>query len=543
MDTNDYISLFLDDSNEHIQAMNDHLLKLEKQPGNIDIVHAIFRSAHTLKGMAGSMAFDDIASLTHKMENIFDKIRNNELAVNEEVMEILFEALEDLEEMTHEIGEGDGGKRDVRGLVYRLEQLEKGTSDLVHGQIAAAINPAAHVELDQYQRTVLKQAKEQDFSTLQITIKLSEDCLLKAARVYMVFEVLEKLGDMIKSTPAVEELEAENFNQEFTVILLSTACSGEIKERIHNISEVQDVVIANYDIRESERSADNREDRIVNEIPVERYTRQDKFKHTENKRASTKTIRVSSERIEHLMNLFEELALEHGRLEDIATQLNNQELIDTTEQISKISRDMESFMLTIRMAPVGQIFNRFPLIVRGLAKDLNKKIDLNIIGAETELDRAVIDEIRDPLIHLIRNSADHGIEPPDKRKEKGKPEAGNLLLRAFPCGNHVFIEVEDDGGGINREKVMKKAIENGLLTAEGSENIKDEAIHQFIFATGFSTAKNVSSISGRGVGLDAVRMKIESLGGDISVESEPGLGTKFSIQLPWRMSNAGNMTG
>jgi len=535
MDTNDYIEVFLDESNEHLQSMNDHLLELEKNPEDLEIVNEIFRSAHTLKGMAGTMAFDDIASLTHKMENVFDKIRNQALEVSEDVIDIIFEAIESLEEMVGAIGEGEDGNKDVSHLVSHLEQLENGTSASAPEPDKGDENEIADstLEIDQYQMTVIKQAGEQGYTPFQITVTLSADCLLKAARVYMVFEVVEQLGEVIKSVPAVDDLEAENFEQQFSLILLSDESAEGIKAGIHKVSEIEHVDVSIFSIEKAEGEAESRKDTEAGNRSDNHDSAKPKNK---GKSASSKTIRVSSERIDYLMNLFEELVLDRGRLDDLSNKLNNHELSETVEHISRVSQDMQDLILSMRMVPVEQVFNRFPRMVRGLAKDLDKKIDLEIVGAETELDRTVIDEIGDPLVHLIRNSVDHGIESPDERKRAGKPEGGKLILRAYHSGNHVFIEIEDDGGGINREKVAQKAINNGLLSIERAENLQDDDIYQLIFSSGFRTAEKVSDLSGRGVGLDAVRINIEALGGHITVESEPGQGSKFSIQLPLTLS-------
>ncbi|MGP4105642.1 chemotaxis protein CheW [Virgibacillus sp. L01] len=529
MDTDQYIEVFLDESSEHLQAINDHILNLEKNPEDLTIVSEIFRSAHTLKGMSATMEFKDIASLTHKMENVLDKIRNSELEVNEEVIDISFLALESLEEMVGSISEGGNGKKDVTDLVARLEQMENGTTHVDSLKDKETINSNTNIKLDEYQTTVVSQAKEQGFHTYHVTVTLSEDCMLKAARAYMVFEALEGVGEVIKSVPTVEELEAEEFEQQFSLILVSEESSVEIKNRIQNVSEVREVDVSNFTGEDNKVNCGDEDKKNVDQP-------QDESKSTSGKTASSKTIRVNSERIDYLMNLFEEVVIDRGRLEDISKETDNQELKDTVEHIARVSEDMQNLILTMRMVPVEQVFNRFPRMVRGLAKDLDKKIDLEIIGAETELDRTVIDEIGDPLVHLIRNSVDHGIESPNKRKESGKPEEGRLTLRAYHSGNHVFIEIEDDGGGINRDKVLSKAIDNELTTAERSTNLKDEDIYQFILSSGFSTADNVSDISGRGVGLDVVRMKIESLGGNITIESEAGQGSKFSIQLPLTLS-------
>ncbi|MFD2044944.1 chemotaxis protein CheA [Ornithinibacillus salinisoli] len=530
MDTNQYLEVFLDESREHLQAVNDNLLKLEKQPDELSIVSEIFRSAHTLKGMAATMGYEDVASLTHQMENVLDKIRNNELAVSTEVIDITFTAVEALEEMVESISNGKDGKKDVSDLVSKLEQIEKGTS-IAEQPDTSVSESTTGFEVDDYQATVISQAKEQGFNAIHITIQLNDDCILKAARAYMVFEKLEGRGEIIQSNPSVEEIEDGNFEQEFSLLLLTQESHANLEKLIHTVSEINRVVVADYKKKQKSKVEDKVEDKEEKTESVETESNTPK-----GKQKQSKTIRVNLERIDNLMNLFEEVVIDRSRLEDLAQKLKDHELIETIENMTRVTEDMQGLMLSMRMVPVEQVFNRFPRMVRGIAKELEKEITLEITGAETELDRTVIDEIGDPLVHLIRNSLDHGIESPQKRVESGKSEEGKVSLRAFHSGNHVFIEIEDDGGGINREKVEAKAIENGLISPEHSEVLSDEEIYQLIFSSGFSTADTISDISGRGVGLDVVRSKIESLGGNIIVESEPGKGSKFSIQLPLTLS-------
>ncbi|MBP1971211.1 two-component system chemotaxis sensor kinase CheA [Virgibacillus natechei] len=527
METTQYIDMFLDESREHLQAVNDHILQLEKQPGDLTLVDEIFRSAHTLKGMAATMEFEDIASLTHHMENVLDKIRNSQLAVSTELIDIIFLALDSLEEMVNAISEGSDGKKDVSGLVSRLEQLETGTSKENQPEDEKG-EEKKEVELDEFQATVVAQAEEQGFHTYQITVTLAEDCMLKSVRAYMVFEAIDSHGELIKTIPEMEVLEEGEFEQDFSLFFLSKTSSEEMKELIYNVSEVKDVQVSTVSpIKES---------KMVEQATEETSATSTEEKPAQGKNTSSKTIRVNLDRIDELMNLFEEIVIDRSRLEDLAEHIENPELTETVEHVTRVSEDMQGLILGMRMVPVDQVFNRFPRMVRGLAKDLDKKINLEIIGAETELDRTVIDEIGDPLVHLIRNSIDHGIESTSERIQAGKSESGELTLRAFHSGNHVFIEIEDDGAGINRKKVEAKAIEQGLLTIEKSKEKTDNDIFQLLLASGFSTADEVSDISGRGVGLDVVKNKIESLGGQIDIESKHGMGSKFSIQLPLTLS-------
>ncbi|MCJ0932873.1 chemotaxis protein CheA [Virgibacillus halodenitrificans] len=534
METSQYIDMFLDESREHLQAVNDNLLHLEKQPDDLSIVNEIFRSAHTLKGMAATMGYEDISALTHKMENVLDKIRNSELMVNTHIIDIIFQAIEALEEMVEEIAQGNDGKKDVTGLVNSLDQIENGKANQDTSEKNEEVNSfdTEKVILDEYQSTVIAQAEEQGFKTYYIQVRLNEDCLLKAVRAYMVVEALESKGEIIKTTPETEALEAGDFSQDFTLIFLSNESTASLEAVITSVSEIEQVNIQDLAaIMEKQAEESKHEEPATEESSGE--TAEVK---TQGQATKSTTIRVNLERIDHLMNLFEEVVIDRSRLEDLAEKLGNPELAETVEHMSRVSEDMQSLILTMRMVAVEQVFNRFPRMVRGLAKDLNKKIDLQIIGADTELDRTVIDEIGDPLVHLIRNSIDHGIELPAERLKAGKQEEGELILRAYHSGNHVFIEIQDDGAGINREKVEEKAVENGLITKEAAKQLTDEEIYPFILASGFSTAATVSDISGRGVGLDVVKSKIEALGGKITIESEKGKGSKFSIQLPLTLS-------
>ncbi|MFD1446226.1 chemotaxis protein CheW [Oceanobacillus profundus] len=542
MDTDQYLEVFLEESREHLQAVNDSILQLEKQPEDLNLVNEIFRSAHTLKGMAATMGYEDIASLTHKMENVLDMIRNHKLNVSTTIIDVIFLAIDALEDMVGSIQAGNDGKKDVSELVHRLDQIENGKQDVQIKRLATAeeVNTVQTdmLGLDEFQVTIVEQAKDQGFSPYQITVELTEECILKGARAYMVFEALEDHGEIIHTNPSVEEIEEGNFGQSFLMIFLSTVAPEMVKDIISKVSEVKDVEMESLTTTVSE---EQQEEPILEE-KLDAQTAAEEVAATTEKSApavvnhASKTIRVNLEKIDNLLNLFEEVVIDRSRLEVIAEGMENQELTDTVEHISRVSSDMQSLILAMRMVPIDQVFNRFPRMIRGLAKDLGKHIDLEIIGADTELDRTVIDEIGDPLVHLIRNSVDHGIELPEVRKQAGKSEEGKLTLRAFHSGNHVFIEIEDDGAGINHEKVKKKAIENGIITTAEADMLTKDEIANLILSSGFSTADKVSDISGRGVGLDVVKNKIESLGGQIAIESQPGRGSIFSIQLPLTLS-------
>lgn len=558
MEVNQYLEMFIEESKEHLQACSEHLLELEKNPDDLAIVGEIFRSAHTLKGMSATMGFEDLADLTHKMENVLDAIRNEKIHVTPEILDVVFESVDHLEEMVMDIANGGDGKRDVSATVAQLKRIELG-EEAVPEVAATVVGPAAVesvLEYDSFEQTVIAQSSEQGFHAYEISVKLREDCLLKAARVFMVFEILEKDGEVIKSSPSVEKLEDEQFDQQFYVAYVTKESAEDMQKKIMKVSEVEEVVVTTIDQKKfSEREYESQQEvaataSAVAEVestpatvpskpePAAQPAKTAAPAKAEKNHApvGNKTIRVNIERLDILMNLFEELVIDRGRLQSIATEVNHGELNETVERMSRVMGDLQTIILTMRMVPVETVFNRFPKMIRQLSRDLNKKINLEIIGAETELDRTVIDEIGDPLVHLIRNSVDHGIENPTSRRAKGKPEEGTVVLRAYHSGNYVFIEIEDDGAGINRDKVLAKAIAKGIVTQEQSYSMSDNQINELILASGFSTADVISDVSGRGVGLDVVKTTIESLGGNISIESTQDVGSIFSIQLPLTLS-------
>lgn len=557
MDVSQYLDMFIEESKEHLQACSEQLLALEDNPDDLAIVNEVFRAAHTLKGMSATMGYEDIADLTHKMENVLDAIRNSKISVTTEILDVVFEAVDDLELMVQDIEAGGDGKKDVSKLVDMLNRIEAGQPLDLAAESAPTIEDApievvtsTGVHYDEFELTVISQSSEQGFNALEITVTLRDDCLLKVARVFMTFEILEKSGEVIKTVPTVEQLENEEFDQDFTIVLLTHEDAEELKAKIMKVSEIEDVHITHITdeyVQQYKQAAlvENEVEVAVEKAPITAVAKVEKVKDAPKEVVkikksgssnSNKTIRVNIDRLDILMNLFEELVIDRGRLQSIASELHNPELNESVERMTRVSGDLQNIILNMRMVPVETVFNRFPKMVRQLARDLNKKIELDIVGAETELDRTVIDEIGDPLVHLIRNALDHGIEMPEERIAKGKPEVGTVTLRAYHSGNHVFIELEDDGAGVNRERVVGKAIERGIISEEASDSLTNKQVAELILASGFSTADAITDVSGRGVGLDVVKNTIESLGGHISIDSTEGKGSLFQVQLPLTLS-------
>ncbi|WP_201000541.1 chemotaxis protein CheA [Paenibacillus glycanilyticus] len=557
MDMNAYLSMFIDESNDHLQALNENLLRLESEPEDLSIVQSIFRSAHTLKGMSATMGYEDLASLTHEMENVLDLVRNSKLKMDEFIFDTLFKGLDALESMVQDIVGGGTGKANVTAIVASLQSIVKGDYKTAGASTAASSAPSASVQqtggiLDEFQTSVIQQSIDSGHNVYYIEVEIREDCVLKGVRAYMVFDLLGKNGDIVKSEPSVTDLEQEKFDRSFSVFAISTLSQQELEAQIAAISEIEKVSVALLDLeslamlnnaaaKEQAPAAAPAQAEPQSEAAKEEAGKQVSAARTQAAASSapaavSRTIRVDIDRLDALMNLFSELLIDRVRLEQLSSEIRRNDLTETVEHMTRVSSDLQNIVLKLRMVPVDSVFNRFPRMIRDLAKSLDKKIDLVITGADTELDRTVIDEIGDPLVHLLRNSVDHGIETTQERIAAGKPETGTINLRAYHSGNHVFIEVEEDGRGINREKVLKTAIKNGVVTEDQAKQLSDEDINMLIFAPGFSTADKISDISGRGVGLDVVRSKITSLGGNVTVDSALGRGTKFAVQLPLTLS-------
>lgn len=527
MDVNEYLGLFLDESQEHIQSVNTQLLKLE-QTGSQEAIQEIFRSAHTLKGMSATMGYESVANLTHEMESALDLVRAGKKESNQLLLDTMFSAMEQIEEMIANIETGGRGANvDVAATVSAFQSFI-GSSPKAAPTVEANVFTA-----DLYTDSVITQAKETGFEAFQLHVKLSDAVVLKAARAYMVFDRLQELGEVVRTLPETEAIEQEQFDLSFDVLFVSQETADVIEHAVSQVSEVEHVHVTVYTSVSSEPEVAVSAETVA---VAEAKPKVEADEPKEQAVAQAKTIRVNLERIDRLMNLFEEFIIDRGRLERLADEVGQPELNETVEKIKRGTNELQSLVLTLRMMPIEQVFNRFPRMVRSVAKDIHKKVQLEITGAETELDRTVIDEIGDPLVHLIRNAIDHGIELPEVRVAAGKPEQGSLALRAYHGGNRVFIEIEDDGAGIHVDKVRSKALERGVITPEEATAMTDNEVAMLIFAPGFSTADVVTDLSGRGVGLDVVKNKIESLGGVVTLETVVGQGTKFQVSLPLTLS-------
>ncbi|MFZ7101484.1 MAG: chemotaxis protein CheA [Peptococcaceae bacterium] len=523
MSVNEYLNLFLEESREHLQILNEELLKLEQNSEDKDAINEIFRAAHTLKGMSATMGYDKIAELTHKMENLLDKLREDKLSFTANIGEVLFECVDALEVMVENVAANNSEDYTITDLVNRLENYESARTDQ---QVRTGENK---IELNDFDRNVIHTATDKNLNSYQIKIGITPDCVMKSVRAFMIFNNLEKIGEIIKSVPPVQDIEDEKFDHNFTIILITDKSRQDVEKIINQISEIE--ILGMEALGEVRHEAQDflREEKAAGKTEQAQVS-QDKKNGVNHK--ISQTVRVDIGKLDRLMNLVGELVINKTRLEQIFRTNDLSALNETAEQIDRISADLQAVVMDVRMVPIEQVFNRFPRMVRDLTKELGKDINLIMEGKETELDRTVIDEIADPLVHLIRNSIDHGVESPAVRKTNGKPPQGTLRLTAKQEGNSIVILVEDDGQGINIAEVKRKALEKGLFAESQLEQMDENSIANIIFSAGFSTAKEITDISGRGVGLDVVKSKIQSLKGHVAVESKGGQGTKFTIKLP-----------
>ncbi len=551
MDTNQYMDMFLDESHEHLQSLNEGLLSLEENSDDVSVVNEIFRNAHTLKGMSATMGYNKIAELTHEMEDVLDLIRKEQLKLNEDIIDTLFKCLDSLEQMINSVGDGEAEDVvDVTDLVAKLSSISKGTpmpkaADAATAEAApqeAADSPS--IVLTDIDKDVLKQAKESGMIGVHVQVTLAATCLLKSARSYMVMNALDELGDVIKSVPPAEDLEQEKFDHTFDVLLITAAEVKDVEEALESISEIEKVSVnvVDTEAKAEEQATPAEAPKAAEAKPQAKAPVKTPAKAPAKKEASKKdaahhkhqsqSVRVDIDKLDTLMNLMGELVINKVRLEQIGQTHRLAELTETLEQMDRVTTDLQNIVMKVRMVPVSAVFNRFPRMVRDVSKELNKEINLTIEGEETELDRTVIDEIGDPIMHLLRNSLDHGVEHPDDREAKGKPRTGEVGLIARHEGNNVVIMVTDDGAGINADVIRRKAVEKGMISQEEADKLDDADAVRLIFLPGFSTADKITDISGRGVGMDVVRSKIEALSGHVDVETKIDEGSVFKIKLP-----------
>ena len=564
MDVSQYLEIFIDETKEHLQNLNDLLLVLEKEPEDKTTINEIFRAAHSLKGMAGTMGYKRMQNLTHNMENVFSEIRNDKMKVTASLIDTLFQCLDALESYLNNIQEtSDEGTEDNEAIIKLLNEFLATEGNMTTEaqpaptaqpeQAAPAAGSASgnakykDVQLADFEQHAINEAKKKGMNAYGFTVYLDPNCILKAARAFLVFKGIEEVGEVIKSEPSTQDIEDEKFDLDFSVFVVSNESYDKVLNVIKNVSEVKDVVGGELEEVSTEAPVQTSAAPAQNEVSTAKEA-QAPAKADEKKSAAApaksgkavanRSVRVDIDKLDTLMNLVSELIIAKNGLVSINnstsenTVSGRQNFNEQIEYLERVTTSLHESVMNVRMVPIETVVNRFPRMIRDLSKKLDKKMELYMTGEETELDRTVIDEIGDPLMHLLRNSADHGLEHADVRAQRGKPEVGTIFLNAYQDGNNVVIEVGDDGNGIDVENVRKKAIEKGTITPEQAEVMTDKDIIDLLFRPSFSTSEKITDVSGRGVGLDVVKSKIEALGGDVEVKTKLGEGSTFIVRLP-----------
>ncbi len=558
MDLSQYLEIFIDETKEHLQTLNDQVLIMEQDPENIDTVNEIFRAAHSLKGMAGTMGFKRMQRLTHDLENVFSEIRNGKMSVTPDIVDIVFKCLDALEGYLANIQDSaDEGTEDNEEIIDLLNATlatglgQSEDSEPPKAEAAPVSAPAGEEDkrkfrklpIADYEVNAMKEAMEKGMHAYGATVYIQETCILKAARAFLVFKGVEAVGEIIRSEPSSQDIEDEKFDFDFSLFIISEKSKEEIEKIISNVSEIKEVVLEPF-TPETMQSTPEPEPEVVKEAPkeaeesgekTEAAPEKKKAAETKKKPVVNRSVRVDIEKLDDLMNLVSELIIAKNGLVSVSESeesSHNQQFNEQIEYLERITTNLHESVMKVRMVPIESVVNRFPRMIRDLSKKLNKEMELIMTGEETELDRTVIDEIGDPLMHMLRNAADHGLESTLDRIKKGKPQVGTIRLNAYQDGNNVTIEVSDDGGGVDVEKVKASAVKKGNISEEQAEMMSDKEAIDLLFQPAFSTAEKISDVSGRGVGLDVVKSKIEGLGGDVEVNSVLGEGTTFIVRLP-----------
>lgn len=562
MDVSQYLEIFLDETTEHLQNLNTQILTLEQEPENMDTINEIFRAAHSLKGMAGTMGYKRMQTLTHDMENVFSEVRNGNIKVKANMIDLLFQCLDALEEYTNNIREtGDEGTNENEPLIKLLnEELGKKDEKPAGEPKKEEKAPEGgdkrkwlNIKLDSTDVMVITEAQKQGNFVYGATVYVQESCLLKAARAFLVFKAVEEVGEIIVSSPSAQDIEDERFELDFSLIVISDKPVDKLIAAISNVSEIAEVLAEPIDLakmpgsEEGKSAATEQKKEEQKAVPAKAAAAAaapaaDKktgvAKQAGGKPIVNRTVRVDIEKLDVLMNLVSELIIAKNSLvaassaQKSASDKAQNNVNEQIEYLESVTTSLHESVMKVRMVPIESVVSKFPRMIRDLTKKLDKKMELYMSGEETELDRTVVDEIGDPLMHLLRNSADHGIESAEVRAERGKPEVGSIWLDAYQDGNNVVIEVRDDGNGIDTEAVKNKAISRGIITPEQATGMSEKEIIDLLFLPSFSTSEKVTDVSGRGVGLDVVKSKIEALSGEVEVKSVLGVGSTWIIRLP-----------
>jgi Chemotaxis protein histidine kinase and related kinases len=562
MDVSQYLEIFIEETKEHLQSLNEHLLILEREPENEQTINEIFRAAHSLKGMAGTMGYKRMQRLTHDCENVFSEIRNGKMKVSSELVDVLFKGLDALEAYLGNIQadatEGEDDNEDIINALNNILNVGLGNAEAKGKEADKPVKQEAgasqasgdkkrfqYIKIEEHEKKAIVKAGMLGLNVIGLTIYIQEYCVLKGARAFMVNRTLEEFGEIIKLNPSAQDLEDEKYDFDYSAFIITKESPEKLVKVASNVSEVKEVVadyihLSDEDVRNYTATLKQDETEAAQPKAAAKDTNSLKSGNTQAAKQAAKpvanrSVRVDIDKLDVLMNLVSELIIAKNGLISMSSateiELDNN-FHEQIEYLERVTTNLHESVMKTRMVPIESVVNRFPRMIRDLSKSLNKEMELFMTGEETELDRTVIDEIGDPLMHLLRNAADHGLENNADRKKIGKNPVGSIYLDAYQDGNNVVIEVRDDGNGIDTEKIKQKALEKGNITEEQAQRMTDKDFIDILFQPSFSTAEKVTDVSGRGVGLDVVKTKIEALGGEIEAKTKLGEGSNFIIRLP-----------
>jgi two-component system chemotaxis sensor kinase CheA len=562
MDVSQYLEIFIEETKEHLQSLNQHLLILEREPENEETINEIFRAAHSLKGMAGTMGYKRMQRLTHDMENVFSEIRTGKMKATSSLVDILFKGLDALEtylsNIQSESNEGEDDNEDIINALNNFLNEGLGHTPAAKSEPSVKETKASeapivvddkmkfmNVKMEEHEKKAVVKAGMLGLNVIGITVYIQEYCMLKGVRAYMVNRTLEEFGEIIKLNPSAQDLEDEKYDLDYSVFIITKESPEKLIKVAMNVSEVKEVVAGYIKLSEDEVASYTsilNQDEVSATQPKKSESDATSLKagnapaaKQAAKPVANRSVRVDIDKLDVLMNLVSELIIAKNGLISISSDkeiMADSGFHEQIEYLERVTTNLHESVMKTRMVPIESVVNRFPRMIRDLSKKLDKEMELYMTGEETELDRTVIDEIGDPLMHLLRNAADHGLESNAQRQQVGKNSTGSIYLDAYQDGNNVVIEVRDDGGGINTEKIKKKALERGTISDEQAQRMTEKDIIDILFQPSFSTAEQVTDVSGRGVGLDVVKTKIEALGGEIEAKTKLGEGSNFIIRLP-----------
>lgn len=554
----EYRDLFLAEAHEYLQNMNRLLLEMEKKPGNEHLTE-MFRAAHSLKGMAGTMGYELITELTHEMESLLDKLRTGEAAVGRGFVNLLFEAVDLVQILVDNLEKQVDFHEEVQALKIKLRgwgqvppENDPFQNKLPENSFLRQNISAWNEVINEFEKETLKDALSKGEKIYNINVLLREGSLLKSVRAYMVFKSMENYGEVLKTLPSLHDIEEEKFDREFSLLLVGRPDPDRLRVSIESIAEIENVDILLLDAEtqlniNAAALCENPAAELQAAVSFESGLLMKKEEKTDedlsavlkkarnaplSSRSVEKTIRVETAKLDSLVNLVGELIINRTRVVELGKRIDDEQLEGSLEQLERITTDLQNAVMSLRMVPIKQVFDRFPRMVRDLSMERDKDVELIVSGEETELDRTLVNQVGDPLVHLLRNAVDHGLEEADVRKRMGKEAQGKIFLEAHHEGSHVVVSVEDDGRGIDAEIIKARALEKKLITQEEKEKMGTEEALRLIFQSGLSTSKEVTDISGRGVGMDVVKTSIEALNGTVEVKSEPGKGSRFVLRLP-----------